>query len=123
MRSYIQVELLDDRLEIKSPGHLPKDVDVNKIEDTVLVNPVITTIFHLYKHIERAGTGIQIAQQTLWVNGLKPAKIGTIDHPKMVKVTIFRNRYYPSSSKSKSGFFKRFLENIKSLFIKTPSYS
>ncbi len=96
VQSYIQVELFDDRLEIKSPGHLPPNVDVHKIEGTVLINPVIAAIFHLYKHIERAGTGIRVAQQTLQAYDLKPARIENIDNPKMVKVTIFRNVHTPS---------------------------
>ncbi|MBL7796720.1 MAG: hypothetical protein JNJ90_09475 [Saprospiraceae bacterium] len=91
VKSYIQVELYDDRLEIKSPGHLPKNLDVSRIEATVLVNPVIAAIFHLYKHIERAGTGIRVAQQALQAQGLKPARIENIEHPNMVKVTLYRN--------------------------------
>ncbi|HNG91096.1 MAG TPA: ATP-binding protein, partial [Saprospiraceae bacterium] len=84
------VELYDDRLEIKSPGHLPEHLDVSKIEATVLVNPVIAAIFHLYKHIERAGTGIQVAQRSLHAQGLPPARIENIEHPNMVKVTVYR---------------------------------
>jgi predicted HTH transcriptional regulator len=92
VQSYIQIELFDDRLEIKSPGHLPPNVDVNKIEGTVLINPVIAAVFHLCQYIERAGTGIRVAQQALKAHGLKAARIENIDHPKMVKVTIFRNQ-------------------------------
>jgi hypothetical protein len=91
VKSYIQVELYDDRLEIKSPGHLPKDLDVSQVEATVLVNPVIAAVFHLYGHIERAGTGIRVAQQALRAQGLKAARIENIEHPNMVKVTVFRN--------------------------------
>lgn len=114
VRSYIQVELLDDRLEIKSPGHLPENLDVNHIEGTILINPVIAAIFHLYQHIERAGTGIRVAQQTLQANGLKPARIENINHPKMVKVTIFRNRYSPS--KNTGSWLGRLIEDIKGVF-------
>jgi len=106
VKSYIQIELYDDRLEIKSPGHLPKNLDVSKIEATVLVNPVIAAIFHLYKHIERAGTGIRVAQQALQSQGLKSARIENIDHPNMVKVTIFRNMH-TTKEKSDFGFFER----------------
>ena len=52
VRSYIQVEIYDDRIEIKSSGHLPDNVDVNKIEGTVLVNPTIAAVFYLYKYIQ-----------------------------------------------------------------------
>lgn len=115
VRSYIQVELYDDRLEIKSPGQLPENVNVRHIEGTVLVNPVIAAIFYLYKHIERAGTGIQIAQVALKNHGLKPARIENIQSPQMVKVTIFRNRYVPNLDKSK-GFFGRLLDGFRHVF-------
>ena len=92
VQSYIQIELYDDRLEIKSPGHLPMNVNVNNIEGTVLTNPSIAAIFYLYKHIERAGTGINVAQGALQEYGLQAATIENIDNPKMVKVTIHRQR-------------------------------
>ena len=63
VQSYIQVEMYDDRIEIKSPGFLPPNVDVDNIRSTVLINPTIAGIFHLYKHMERAGTGINRAQK------------------------------------------------------------
>ena len=96
VRSYIQVEMYDDRIEIKSPGHLPPDVNVSKIEGTVLVNPTIAAVFHLYKFIERGGTGINTAQRVLEQQGLQTATIENIDSPKMVKVTIYRK---PSTAK------------------------
>ena len=92
VRSYIQVEIYDDRIEIKSPGHLPNNVDVNKIEGTVLVNPTIAAVFYLYRFIENGGTGINTAQNALHEHGLKPATIENINNPKMVKVTIYRER-------------------------------
>lgn len=107
VRSYIQVELFDDCLEIKSPGQLPAQLNIKKIEGMILVNPVIAAVFHLYKYIERAGTGIQVAQEALKNHGLKPARIENIQSPQMVKVTIFRNRYVPNLDKSK-GFFWTF---------------
>jgi predicted HTH transcriptional regulator len=112
VQSYIQIELFDDRLEIKSPGHLPKNLDVNKIEGTILVNPVVAAVFHLFKYIERAGTGIQVAQQTLQNNHLQSAKIENIDHPNMVKVTIFRNKQH-ENVKNKGSFFDNILKGLK----------
>ncbi len=90
VKSYIQVELFDDRLEIKSPGHLPKEINVDNITGTFLTNPTIAALFYLYKHIERAGTGINIAQQALLEHGLDKAVIENLDYPKMVRVTIRR---------------------------------
>ena len=93
VQSYIQVEMYDDRIEIKSPGHFPTTVNANKIEGTVLVNPTIAAVFHLFNYVERAGTGINVAQQSLVEQGLKRALIENIDSPKMVKVTIKRQVY------------------------------
>lgn len=97
VQSYIQVEMYDDRLEIKSPGHLPPNVNINKIEGTILINPTIAGVFHLYKYIERAGTGINISQLSLQQHGLKTATIENIDNPKMVKVTISREKLIDSA--------------------------
>jgi hypothetical protein len=94
VQSYIQVEMYDDRIEIKSPGHFPTTVNTNKIEGTVLVNPTIAAVFHLYNYVERAGTGINVAQQVLVEQGLKKAIIENIDSPKMVKVTIKRQTHF-----------------------------
>ena len=90
VQSYIQVEMYDDRIEIKSPGFLPPNINVDNIRSTVLINPTIAGIFHLYKHMERAGTGINRAQKALKEYGLLPAKIENIDSPTMVMVTIYR---------------------------------
>lgn len=115
VQSYVQVELYDDRLEIKSPGHLPDDVDVNKIEGSVLINPVVAAVFHLFQYVERAGTGIGVAQHALLSQGLQPARIENIHHPKMVKVTVFRGKLSGRDSHSPR-FFDSLLQNLKSVF-------
>ena len=110
------VELFDDRLEIKSPGQLPESIDVHHVKGTVLINPVVAAIFHLYQHIERAGTGIEVAQEALKNHGLKPARIENVHSPKMVQVTIFRNRHNPPVSNKRKGFFGRILEGFRHVF-------
>lgn len=89
-RTHIQVEMFDDRLEIKSPGLLPSQLDPNRIEASIFINPSISAIFYLFKHVERAATGINKAQTALKEYGLPPAQIENIDKPPMVKVTIWR---------------------------------
>jgi predicted HTH transcriptional regulator len=51
VNSSIQIELFDDRLEIKSPGLFPQNVDLEHIEISNIVNPSIAAIFFLYGHI------------------------------------------------------------------------
>jgi|GEM_PF-1260533 len=99
VQSYIQVELFDDKLEIKSPGQLPPNFNINKITGTVLINPTVAAVFHLYKYVERTGTGINNAQRLLKEQKLPIATIENIDFPKMVKVTIPRNVYVPNGTK------------------------
>lgn len=89
-RSYIQIELFDDRLEIKSPGAWPPELDMHRIEASFFRNPVIAAIFRLYGYIDKIGTGIQKAQRLLHQQGLLPAQIESSDRPQMVKVTIRR---------------------------------
>ena len=108
VQSYIQIEIYDDRIEIKSPGHLPPTVNVHKIEGTVFVNPTIAAIFHLYQYIERGGTGINTAQTALKEHRLASATIENIDSPTMVKVTIQRNVYVPNGN-GKTRTIPRFL--------------
>ncbi|MBL7784500.1 MAG: TIR domain-containing protein [Chitinophagales bacterium] len=89
-RSYIQIELFDDRIVIKSPGAWPPELDMHRIEASFFRNPVIAAIFRLYGYIDKIGTGIQKAQRVLHQQGLQPAQIESLDRPPMVKVTIHR---------------------------------
>ncbi len=76
IRSTIQIELFDDRLEIKSPGLFPSSfsssIKEGKINHSLLVNPTIASIFYLFEHIERLGTGINKAQNAVKKQGFPP---------------------------------------------------
>lgn len=116
VQSFIQVELLDDRLEIKSPGRIPEGVDTQNVQGTVLRNPVIAAVFQLYKYTERAGTGIRKAQLLLKEHGLKPARIEQIKSPRMVKVTILRNQADSLPLEKPTNFWKRLKEGMRWFF-------
>lgn len=88
--STIQVELFDDRLEIKSPGAFPDNVDLENIEMSNAINPAIAAIFFLYSHIEKSGTGINRAKEALVLQKMKEPVFYEDKLQKMVKVTIFR---------------------------------
>ncbi|MBX7243575.1 MAG: hypothetical protein K1X92_17685 [Bacteroidia bacterium] len=92
VKSFIQIELYDDRLEIKSPGQLPEELNLVNIEGTLLINPTIMAVFHLYKYVEKRGSGITQAQAALREKGLEMAKIENIPSPAIVKVTIYRKQ-------------------------------
>ena len=90
VKSFIQIELYDDRLEIKSPGQLPEQLNLANIEGTLLINPTIMAVFHLYGYVEKRGSGIATAQAVLREKGLEVAKIENIAFPPLVKATIYR---------------------------------
>jgi predicted HTH transcriptional regulator len=94
--SSIQIELFPDRLEIKSPGLFPFDIrEIDRIQNSQLVNPIIAYIFFLSEIIERRGTGILRSKQTLAKKGLPPPLFEEFREQKITKVTIFRkNRIY-----------------------------
>ncbi len=84
----IQIELFDDRLEIKSPGIFPIAIKEGKINHSLLVNPTIASVFYLFEHIERLGTGINKAQHAVKEQGFAPIIFTQEDD--YTCVTIFR---------------------------------
>lgn len=86
----IQVELFDDRLEIKSPGLFPKHLDLHNIEMSFVVNPAIAAIFFLYGHIEKSGTGINRATEALEQQGMRPPELFQDAKQRFSKMTVFR---------------------------------
>jgi predicted HTH transcriptional regulator len=89
IKTTIQVELFDDRLEIKSPGLFPEFVDLDNIEFSHIINPSIAAIFFLYGYIEKSGTGINRAKSVLAEQGMKPPVLYQNALQKYVKLTIF----------------------------------
>lgn len=58
----VQIRIFDDRIEIWSPGLLPKEINISEIYKrvrSVLRNKLIMRIFHEYGLIENWGTGFQ----------------------------------------------------------------
>jgi len=90
IRSTIQVELFDDRLEIKSPGLFPEPLDLQNIEMSVVINPVIAAIFFLCGHIEKSGTGINRATEALEQQNMRPPELYQDVKQRFSKMTIFR---------------------------------
>ncbi|MFN0035758.1 MAG: ATP-binding protein [Saprospiraceae bacterium] len=86
----IQVELFDDRLEIKSPGLFPGNQDLDNISVSNAVNPTIAAIFFLYGHIEKSGTGISRAKEALAEAEMLPPVLHQDSLLKYSQLTIFR---------------------------------
>jgi len=60
--AHIRVSMHPDRIEIMSPGGLPKGITENEYLEgqvSILRNPIIGNIFFRLHHIERFGTGVK----------------------------------------------------------------
>jgi len=90
IRSYIQIELFDDRLEVKSPGQFPEGLDLDHIEVSQIINPTVAAVFHLSGHIEKSGTGINRAQKAMRDAGLRKIVFSQDDKQKFVKAILYR---------------------------------
>lgn len=93
--STIQVELFPDRLEIKNPGTLPDEIDMDKICESghsYMRNPEISSIFFLHKFVERAGSGIPRVQELLKENGFEEAQITGNKRGKIVRAVVYKKK-------------------------------
>ncbi len=89
----IQVELYQDRLEIKNPGNFPDEIKletIGEVEVSFLRNPEIAEIFFLYNFVEAAGSGIKRIQKKLKEKGLEPAIFTNNENSNLVKVTVYK---------------------------------
>jgi tetratricopeptide (TPR) repeat protein len=102
----IQVEVFDNRLEIKSPGPLPSDMTLNMlhIEDISHPrNPLIARIFYLYGHVERVGSGIRRMQNAMEDADLQPPRFELSD-AQTFKVILERPQQIPEEIQESSEF-------------------
>ena len=71
----VMVEIFSDRVQITSPGGLPKGLDPKEFgHRSVLRNPNIANLFHRINYIEKMGTGIRRIQQMIESAGLPPVQ-------------------------------------------------
>lgn len=69
----IMVEVYDDRIEISSPGGLPKGLRPEEFgKKSVLRNPKIAGLLHRADYIEKMGTGVRKMQRLMSEAGLPP---------------------------------------------------
>jgi ATP-dependent DNA helicase RecG len=71
----VMVEIFDDRVEISSPGGLPKGLDIKDFgKKSVLRNPNIANLIQRIEYIEKMGTGITRIQNLMKQAGLTPVE-------------------------------------------------
>ena len=84
----VMVELFDDRLEITSPGGLPKGLKIEEFGTrSLLRNPNIANFMQRIGAIEKMGTGIQRIQDMIKEANLRPV---TYQFSDFVAATFFR---------------------------------
>jgi predicted HTH transcriptional regulator/tetratricopeptide (TPR) repeat protein len=69
----VRVDVFDDKIEIISPGGLPKQIPLEVLgveQETYPRNPLIARIFYLYGYVEQAGTGISRMKGAMIARGL-----------------------------------------------------
>ena len=71
----VMVEIFSDRVEITSPGGLPKGLNPQEFGTrSVLRNPNLANLFHRIDYIEKMGTGIRRIQKMISEAGLPPVQ-------------------------------------------------
>ncbi|MDD7602683.1 MAG: ATP-binding protein [Firmicutes bacterium] len=73
MNSHVRISLFKDRIEIKSPGGLPKGITEEEYlsgEISCLRNPVLGNVFFRMRYIEMFGTGFSKAKTIRLLNSL-----------------------------------------------------
>lgn len=107
VNSQIKVEMHDDRIEIISPGGLPKGLSKEEYLSghiSVLRNPIIADIFFRLNIIEKFGTGIQRIFESYITSKAKPQFEFYENSIKVVLPKIELN--FPNVSKDQSEVYK-----------------
>lgn len=111
INSQIKVEMYDDRIEIISPGGLPKGLseeDYLSGNISILRNPIIADVFFRLGLIEKFGTGIQRVLESYSKSLIKP---GFVFSENYIKVTLPKIEVdYPEITKDEEVVY-RIIEN------------
>ena len=76
MNAHIRIAMFSDRIEIKSPGSLPKGLTAEEYENgeiSCLRNPILGNVFFRMKYIEMFGTGVTRIKYAYANARIKPA--------------------------------------------------
>lgn len=95
IRAHIRIEMFEDRLEIKSPGGLPKGITAEEYLNgaiSCLRNPVLGNVFYRMRYVEMFGTGIRRILYAYNEAKLKP-KFEITEHVISVILPVLTHHY------------------------------
>lgn len=113
----VQVEIFDNRIEIRSPGQLPPPMTLELlgVEGTCHPrNPLIARIFYLCGHVEKVGSGIQRMQRAMEDTGLPPPEFELSD-AQTLQVILYRPRQVPEEIVESEEFGTLLSQGIKGI--------
>ena len=114
MNAHIRVALYPDRIEIKSPGSLPKGLTAEEYENgeiSCLRNPILGNVFFRMRYIEMFGTGVTRIKFAYANAKIKP-KFTITDHVISVVLPVISDKYNVTEDEDK---VIKALENGKQL--------
>ncbi len=103
MNAHIRIAMFSDRVEIKSPGSLPKGLTAEEYENgeiSCLRNPILGNIFYRLKYIEMFGTGVTRIKHAYANARIKP-KFMITEHVISVVLPVISNKYHVTDDEDK----------------------
>ena len=103
MNAHIRIAMFPDRIEIKSPGGLPKGLTEEEYENgeiSFLRNPILGNVFFRLKYIEMFGTGITRIKYAYKDARIKP-KFAITDNVISVILPILSDKYNVTNDEEK----------------------
>ena len=95
INAHIRIAMFPDRIEIKSPGSLPRGLTAEEYENgeiSCLRNPILGNVFFRLKYIEMFGTGITRIKYAYENARIKP-KFTITDHVIGIILPVISNDY------------------------------
>ena len=103
MNAHIRIVMFPDRIEIKSPGSLPKGLTAEEYENgeiSCLRNPILGNVFFRMKYIEMFGTGVTRIKYVYANARIKP-KFMVTDNVISVILPVISEKYKVTDDEDK----------------------
>ena len=95
VNAHIRIAMYPDRIEIKSPGSLPRGLTAEEYENgeiSCLRNPILGNVFFRMKYIEMFGTGVTRIRHAYKNARIRP-KFAVTDHTISVVLPVVTDKY------------------------------